>query len=278
MAGEIKHEWSGTTLVITSDSGTSGCDLKGRVGDIGPRGAQGPCGVVYDANGNIVSNIFVTKEELNELLGEFGKTDVIYHGTGIHFNYVNPTGPILTNYTYFDATGATSYRFRVVYADGTEEVIDTVLQDASGVVGASIGDKSARLASVIVNNATGQLIFLALNEITTDEYIEELEITLTSGEPVYIPLNAQLIPVDNQTIKINENGKIYAVETDLSNYVTKDEVNQVAGNFATKAYVDEVAGSAFETIIGLGYQTAEQVNTAIAEALNAIGVAEEGAY
>lgn len=43
MAG-ISHEWQGTTLVITSDSGTSGCDLKGDRGDIGIRGPQGPQG------------------------------------------------------------------------------------------------------------------------------------------------------------------------------------------------------------------------------------------
>ena len=35
----IKHEWVGTTLFITTDSGTSGCDLKGTTGDTGPRGA-----------------------------------------------------------------------------------------------------------------------------------------------------------------------------------------------------------------------------------------------
>lgn len=44
MAGQITHEWLGTTLVITSDSGTSGCDLKGDRGDIGIRGPQGPQG------------------------------------------------------------------------------------------------------------------------------------------------------------------------------------------------------------------------------------------
>lgn len=60
MAGEIKHEWIGTTLVITSDSGTSSCNLKGRVGDIGPRGPQGPCGVVYDANGNVITTYVTT--------------------------------------------------------------------------------------------------------------------------------------------------------------------------------------------------------------------------
>ena len=38
--GNIYHEWNGTTLIITSDSGTSSCDLKGRKGDIGIRGPQ----------------------------------------------------------------------------------------------------------------------------------------------------------------------------------------------------------------------------------------------
>lgn len=51
MAGTITHQWSGTTLIITSDSGTSACDLKGEKGDIGIRGPQGPTGVVVDSNG-----------------------------------------------------------------------------------------------------------------------------------------------------------------------------------------------------------------------------------
>ena len=42
MAGTITHEWNGTTLIITSDSGTSSCDLKGDKGDMGIRGAQAP--------------------------------------------------------------------------------------------------------------------------------------------------------------------------------------------------------------------------------------------
>lgn len=54
MAGEIKHEWNGTILTVTSDSGTSSADLKGSKGDDGARGAQGAslinsvCGKVGD--------------------------------------------------------------------------------------------------------------------------------------------------------------------------------------------------------------------------------------
>lgn len=39
----IYHEWNGTVLTITSDSGTSSADLKGEKGDTGARGAQGGC-------------------------------------------------------------------------------------------------------------------------------------------------------------------------------------------------------------------------------------------
>lgn len=40
----IYHEWNGTILTITSDSGTSSMDLKGDQGDDGVRGPQGPAG------------------------------------------------------------------------------------------------------------------------------------------------------------------------------------------------------------------------------------------
>lgn len=45
MAGTITHYWDGTRLVITSDSGTSSCDLKGAQGDMGIRGPQGIPGI-----------------------------------------------------------------------------------------------------------------------------------------------------------------------------------------------------------------------------------------
>ena len=45
MSGTITHYWSGTTLVVTSDSGTSACNLQGPQGDIGIRGPQGIPGI-----------------------------------------------------------------------------------------------------------------------------------------------------------------------------------------------------------------------------------------
>lgn len=52
MAGTITHEWNGTVLTITSDSGTSSMDLKG---DTGIRGPQGPAGTSLDGGTGITA-------------------------------------------------------------------------------------------------------------------------------------------------------------------------------------------------------------------------------
>lgn len=61
----ITHSWNGTVLTITSDAGTSSADLKG---DTGCRGPQGPHGVVYDAEGNIVMEGYATEQYVNDLV------------------------------------------------------------------------------------------------------------------------------------------------------------------------------------------------------------------
>ena len=78
MAGTITHSWNGTVLTITSDSGTSSCDLKGDKGDDGARGAQGACGLVVDANGTTIS-AGVTEERVTEMIN--AAWGVIENGT-----------------------------------------------------------------------------------------------------------------------------------------------------------------------------------------------------
>lgn len=86
MAGTITHEWNGTTLIITSDSGTSSMDLKG---DTGPRGAQGPAGIgingingkdgedgVAGADGNVTFDE-LTEAQKESLKGDKGDNYVI---------------------------------------------------------------------------------------------------------------------------------------------------------------------------------------------------------
>lgn len=71
MAG-IYHEWNGTILTITSDSGTSSCDLKGAKGDMGVRGCQGAAGVLTDTSGLVLANAdnYYQKTEVDEKLRE----------------------------------------------------------------------------------------------------------------------------------------------------------------------------------------------------------------
>ena len=61
MAGEIKHEWNGTILTITSDSGTSSADLKGEEGKRGIRGPQGRAGVILHEDGSVDMNGYATE-------------------------------------------------------------------------------------------------------------------------------------------------------------------------------------------------------------------------
>ena len=69
MAGQIFHEWNGTVLTITSDSGTSSADLKG-VGEMGPRGPQGPAGISVGEGGSVDLSNYYTKNET------YSKTEV----------------------------------------------------------------------------------------------------------------------------------------------------------------------------------------------------------
>ena len=70
MAGTITHEWNGTILTITSDSGTSSVDLKGATGDTGPRGAQGQAGVIVNPDGTIDTSAYATEAYVDAKIAE----------------------------------------------------------------------------------------------------------------------------------------------------------------------------------------------------------------
>lgn len=76
MAGTITHQWNGTVLTITSDSGTSSCDLKGAKGDDGPRGAQGAPGssVAEDSQklGGVAAESYALKTDTIENANKLG--------------------------------------------------------------------------------------------------------------------------------------------------------------------------------------------------------------
>ena len=76
MAGTITHKWTGTILTITSDSGTSSVDLKGGKGDTGPRGAQGPAGVIVNPDGTIDTSQYATETYVNQKIAEVETSSV----------------------------------------------------------------------------------------------------------------------------------------------------------------------------------------------------------
>ena len=94
MAGTIEHSWNGTILTIKSDSGTSSVDLKGGKGDTGPRGAQGPAGVIVNPDGTIDTSAYATETYVNEKIAEIqtGSVDLSNY-------YTKPeTVSLLNNY------------------------------------------------------------------------------------------------------------------------------------------------------------------------------------
>lgn len=59
------------TLIFTDDKGnTSSVDLALVKGDRGCRGPQGKCGIILDANGNILTEGLATEEYVNEKIVE----------------------------------------------------------------------------------------------------------------------------------------------------------------------------------------------------------------
>ena len=74
----ITHEWNGTVLTITSDSGTSSADLQGGKGDTGTRGAQGPAGIIVNPDGTIDTSQYATETYVNEKIAqvEAGSVDL----------------------------------------------------------------------------------------------------------------------------------------------------------------------------------------------------------
>ena len=94
MAGTMTHEWTGTILTITSGSGTISCDLKGGKGNTGPRGAQGPAGVIVKPDGTIDTSQYATETYVNQKIAEIqtGSVDLSNY-------YTKPeTVSLLNNY------------------------------------------------------------------------------------------------------------------------------------------------------------------------------------
>lgn len=129
MAGTIKHEWNGTILTITSDSGTSSADLKGAKGDDGARGvagaAGGTCYNVFYTPTNILdnSNFQIAQAGYNAMHGStkyvcdrwvsWDKDIILNDG------YITPQSPIDQRFYMTDAQANKKHTLVIYKADGT---------------------------------------------------------------------------------------------------------------------------------------------------------------
>lgn len=97
----ITHKWIGTVLEVTSDSGTTSCDLVGPKGDMGVRGPQGIPG---NGTGTADLTNYYNKTEVNELIDAVtaGDIDLTNYYTKSEVNVLldqQTTGDLdLTNY------------------------------------------------------------------------------------------------------------------------------------------------------------------------------------
>lgn len=107
MAGTITHEWNGTILTITSDSGTSSADLQGGKGDTGPRGAQGPAGIIVNPDGTIDTSQYATETYVNEKIAqvEAGSVDLSNYYTKAQVDAKIPDTTGLASQTWVENKG-----------------------------------------------------------------------------------------------------------------------------------------------------------------------------
>lgn len=190
MAGMITHSWNGTILTITSDSGTSSMDLKGGQGDIGPRGAQGPAGIIINPDGTINFNGYATETYVDQKIAEVEMSDANLE----NYYTKEETLALIPNTSDF----ATQ-----VYVDNAIAAIDIPETD--------------------------------LTDYATKEYVDNAIANSSGGT---------------------------GGDVDLSNYYTKNEVD---------ALIPDVSGfTTMSAVEAKGYQTADQVQTAINDALTAL--------
>ena len=125
MAGTIRHSWNGTILTIESDSGVSSMDLKGAGGPIGPRGAQGPAGVIVNSNGSVNLNGYATEEYVQDMIagaqyeGEDGVTYTPMVDSSGNLSWTNNGG--LPNPPTVNIRGQKGADGTVSFSDLTEE-------------------------------------------------------------------------------------------------------------------------------------------------------------
>lgn len=210
MSGTITHSWNGTVLTITSDAGTTSADLKG---DTGCRGPQGPHGVVYDTEGNIVMDGYATEEYVNEQLAN---VDLTGYATEIYVD--NALADVEV-----DLTGYATEEYVLAAVDGyaTEAYVDSVVMDL----------------------ATDEAIANAVSGLASEEYVAA-EIAKAQLEGAEVDVSGLVNKDDLANYVTQDELEPFLVAGDLATYATKtyvaDQINTTKTNITTsyKKYAD----------------------------------------
>jgi hypothetical protein len=232
MAGKITHKWTGTVLTITSDSGTSSADLKGSIGDMGPRGCQGPAGVIYNADGEIVMEGYATEEYVNHLMDNIDLTD-----------YATKTD-VQNAVNAIPQPDWSAYATKEYVGQQIEAIPET---DLTGYATETFVNE--KIAAIPQTDLTGLATETYVNEKVNEaiEAIPDIDFSGLATE-TYVDEKIAEIPEPDMTGYATENYvdiKIAEIHIpELDNYATKDYVDITSttalSNYYTRDEVDEV--------------------------------------
>ena len=232
MPGEIKHTWVGTTLIVESDSGTSGANLKGEKGDIGPRGPQGPAGVVYNQDGEIVMEGYATEQYVQDLMRD---VDVDLTGYATE-DYVNQ------QISQIPQPDLTDYATKQHVAEAIDAIPDVDLTPY-----ATKEHVAQEIAKIPQPDLTGYATEQFVREQIADIDIPEVDFTGYATEQ-FVTEKIAAIPQPDLSDYATEAYVDLAIEAipmpDLENYATKDYVDVTTviatSNHYTKDEIDEI--------------------------------------
>lgn len=99
----VTHRWSGTTLYVTSASGTTSADLQGPQGERGLQGPQGPAGTNATTTATATQNTnglmsSADKKKLDTITGGVSTSIVLANGTALPI--LTFLSQLLANETY----------------------------------------------------------------------------------------------------------------------------------------------------------------------------------
>ena len=224
MAGTITHSWQGTVLTITSDSGTSSADLQGGKGDTGPRGAQGPAGIIVNPDGTIDTSQYATETYVNEKIAqvEAGSVDLSNYYTKTQ------TTALLDNYatkTYVqEQTEAGSVDLTNYY---TKAQVDAKIPDTTGLASQTWVENKGYLTE-----------HQSLKTINGESIVGTGNITISGGSA----------DLSNYYTKTEIDNKGYLTEhQSLANYALKTEIPDVS-QYQTATQVQTLIDNALGVI------------------------------